>query len=112
MAEEALPCVGRYHLPVNRPLFDVNLTPNDPVFTHSPHSKFQTKISNFSRASSAFQKFINFQLKMANFHSNLTQFTPNDPYFGKFKSKRSRPRVLGIPHPKTPFFLRNPTPKI
>ena len=76
----ALPYVDQYHLPVNRPLdpfFDSNLTPNDLVF--SPHPKIpfykiECKISNFSHA---FGTFVNYQLKITNFHSNLTQSSPN-----------------------------------
>ena len=46
----ALPYVGRCHLPGNRPLFDVNLTPTDPFFHCSSHQMtrpFFFKISTF-----------------------------------------------------------------
>ena len=70
MRPEGYSHVGRYQLPVNRPLFDTNITPNDPVF-HSVlnqwplfFQKIQGKTANFSRASRAFQFFfINFQQK-------------------------------------------------
>ena len=46
--KKALPYyVGRYHLPVKRPLdslFGTNLTSNDPVFHYSPHPKTFLKI--------------------------------------------------------------------
>ena len=98
----ALPYVDQYHLPVNRPLdpfFDSNLTPNDLVF--SPHPKIpfykiECKISNFSHA---FGTFVNYQLKMTNLHSTLTQFSPN-----KHTSKYA---IFLKPHPKPPFSTRS-----
>ena len=60
----ALPYVGGYQVPVNRPLFYTDLTPNDPFFLFSLHpmtpffstfvSNFYIKSANFWRALRAF----------------------------------------------------------
>ena len=61
--------------------------PNDPL-KHSFQRNFFSK------------NFVNFQLKMANFRSDLTKFTLNDPYFWKFKS----PDFFGSHTQRPPFF--------
>ena len=82
-------------------------TPMTQFFHYSQHPmtpflKLQRKISNCALRVH-FEKFLNFQLQMANFYSNLTQFTRNDPYFWKFIPKKKEPN-WGIPHLMTPFF--------
>ena len=73
------------------PLFYANLTPNDHVFHYSPH-----------RMTPLFQ---NFNVKLQKFFtrfsgiSNFWKFTPKKAIF-----------FFWIPHPMTPFLLRNPTP--
>ena len=70
----ALPYVGGYKMPVNRPIFYTDLSPNDPFFPqYTPNDPFfplsyqilQTNCK-FSRASSAFEKFSNFNIEFAN----------------------------------------------
>ena len=105
--EGALPYVGRYHLLVLWPPFlqiSHQLTPfSTTVRTQRPHISLQSTPNdpffqnfNFFCALSAHFNFSSdFQLKKANFHSNLTEFIPNDS--------------LGGLHLKRFFFL-NPTP--
>ena len=61
-------------------------------------------MSNFCVLCVHFKNFINFQLKKANFHSNLTKFTRNDPLFWDVYTKKDK--FFGIPHahPMTLFF--------
>ena len=118
-------CGGHSHmsadiicLSIDVPFFDANLTLNDPVIHYSPHpmtsffsSKFQRKISIFRKFRSRCENFINFQLKMASFHSNLTQYIPNDLLFWEVYTKKG-PFFL----PMTPFFYdiihRMPPPPV
>ena len=84
-SDETLPYmiyVGRYHLPVKRPLDSLfwHKSYNDPVSYCSPHlktlffSKLECKISNFLRASRAYRKFLSiFSLKWQIF----TQICPS-----------------------------------
>ena len=107
----ALPYVGQYHLPVLwPPFFYANLTPNDSIFHYSSHlmtlfSKFlNVKFQIFRVIFMHFQTFCQFQLKKANFHSNLHGITP---YFGKFTPEKAE--FFGIPHPMSqwpPFFYK------
>ena len=80
-------------------LFDVNLTPNDPVILLQATPNNRPLFSKFQRAH--FENFVYF-------HANLTKFTPNDPLFWEVPPKR----LLHFdPTPNDPpFFLRNPTP--
>ena len=55
-----------------------------------------------------FENLVKFQLKMTNFDSNLTQFTPNDPVWEVYTFVRGQ--ILGDLTPNDPFFLQNPTP--
>ena len=104
--------VGRYHLPVLRPLFYANLTPNDPVFHYSPHPmtfffffhNFNVKFQIFRALRPHFKIFANFQLEKVNFHSNLTKITPNDPLLWEVHTKKGP--LFGISHPMTPFYYQ------
>ena len=70
------PFAGRYYLPVKDSLFYTNLTPNDPV-SQSPHPMtlfFQiliVKFQIFHALRMLLECFVNFQLIIANFHSNF-----------------------------------------
>ena len=64
-----------------------NLTLNDPVFS-TVHirrlfffSNLECKILNFSQGSRAYRHLCQFSAKMANSHSNWTQFTPKKEFF-------------------------------
>ena len=88
------------------PFFTIQSTLNDPFF-----SKFRCKISIFSRASRAFQNFCQFSAeKRRIFTQILTKFTQNDPIFLEVYTQKKKKKKFWIPHPMTPFFLRNPTP--
>ena len=79
--------------PIDRPIssacimtpFFRKSTPNDPVFhyRYSPHQ--MTPFQNFNVKFQIFRvlrvHFENFQPEMANFQSNLTKITLNDPLF-------------------------------
>ena len=69
---------------------------------------FNVKFQFFCALRTHVKNFVNFQLKKAKFHSNSTKFTPNDPLFLEVHTKKGQ--FFFIPHPVTPFFLRNPTP--
>ena len=61
------------------PHFSLQSTSKDPIFhLESKISQFFTRISIF------FQ----FPAQNGNFHSNLTQLTPNNPYFEKFTPRK------------------------
>ena len=76
-----------------------------------PFSKFQPKISNFLRPSSALKYFVNFHWFSAVKRRIFTQIWQKlhwmTPYFGKFSPKMAN--LFLIPHPMTFFFLWNPT---
>ena len=50
---------------------------------------FNVKFQIFRALCAHFTIFVNFQLKKANFHWNLTKFTPNDPFLEKFRLKQA-----------------------
>ena len=105
--------VGRYHLPVLRsPFFMKILHPMTPFLT-TVHMhpmtpffwNFNVKFQILHALCANFETFVNLQLKLANFHSNLTKFTLNNPYFRKFTPKKAFFFYLT---PNDPF-LQNPT---
>ena len=84
----ALPYVDEYRVPVNRPLFHAELTPNDPPFFLSPHPKtpffyfrikFYIQIANFCAFRANFEKSTNFcgnfNIKFANSGLKLHFYT-------------------------------------
>ena len=70
-----LPYVGGYQVPVNRPPFYADLTPNDPVFFLSPHpmTPFCTLVTNFYKQMANFCAFVThfekFWLEIAFLHT-------------------------------------------
>ena len=103
--------VGRYHLSKTPflhksytwPRFSLQSTPKWPSFFQNFNVKFQ--ILRVLRAH--FKTFVNFQLKMSNFHSNLIKFSPNDPLFWAVHVKKGP--IFLDPTPNDPFFTRNLT---
>ena len=79
---------------------------NDPVF-HYSHTQRSPFFQNFNLNFQVFARFVRIsKMKMANFHSNLTEFTPNDPQFVEvYKKKRKKdPFFYEILH-GMPLFL-------
>ena len=118
----ALPCVGGYQVPVNRPpFFTPILHPMTPFF-YSVHTqwppffhfciKFYIQIANFCALRAYFEKFNyfcgNFNRKFANFALKLHFCTLNNPHF--WESTSEKPPFVWCPHRMTPFFRRNLTP--
>ena len=111
----ALPCVGGYQVPVNRPpFFTPILHPMTPFF-YSVHTqwppffhfciKFYIKIAHFCALRAHFEKFNNFcgnlNRKFANFALKLHFCTLNDPHF--WESTSESPHFLGA-HTEWPLF--------
>ena len=100
-----LPYVGGYQVPVNRPLFYTDPTPNDPLF-YSVHTqwppffhfciKFYIKIANFCALRAHFEKFNNF---VAILTENL-QILPWNFIFAHWMTP-----IFGSPHQKKPPFF-------
>ena len=110
----ALPYVGGYQVPVNRPPFYTNLIPNDSPFFLNPHPvtpifllTYQILHTNckFLRTSHAFWKLYkfcgNFNIKFSNFGLKMHFCPLNDPHFWESTSKKS---TFWSPHWMTPFF--------
>ena len=105
----ALPYVGQYNLPVNRPpclckfyihgpCFSLQSTPNDPLF-----SKFQHKISNFSCPSCAFLIYCQFCAKNGKFSLKFDKiFTGMTPILGS--SHKRKPNFFFGFHTYDPLF--------
>ena len=96
----------------NDPLFTQILHPMTPFFTtvHTQWTLFQNFNVKFQiclALNAQFKNFVNFKLKKANFHSNLTNLHQMTSFLTSLHQKR--PNFVWIPHPMTPFFLRNPT---
>ena len=119
----ALPYVGGYQVPVNRPPFlrrsytqwppfFIQSTPNDPLFFHF-YIKFYIKIANFCALRAHFEKFNDF---VAILKEN-SQILPWNcifahwmtPIFGS-PHQKSPPFFFWCPHRMTPFFWLNLTP--
>ena len=94
-----------HHSPCSRNVLPTFCAANEQAYCTRDRHKCDVHFKLFGR----FARIFNFQLKKANFHSNLTKFAPNDPppHSGKFTPKKAQ--FFQIPHPMTPFFLQNPT---
>ena len=80
------------------PGFSHQFTPKDPFFQN-----WNTKFQIICALHTHFKNSVNCQLKMPNFHTNLTQFTSYEPPFlGSLHQKR--PSSFGS-HTNGPFFL-------
>ena len=119
----ALPYVGGYQVPVNRPPFLRRSYTQWPPFFYSVHTqwppffhfciKFYIKIANFCALRAHFEKFNdfcgNFNRKFASFALKLHFCTLNEPHF--WESTSEKPPFFGAHwHRMTPFFRRNFTP--
>ena len=117
----ALRYVGGYQVPVNRPLFYADPTPNDPLFLFSPHPmtplfpllyQILHKNCKFCALRVHFEKFKDFlwqfKQKICKFCLENAFCTLNDPHF--WESTPKKPTFFRCPQRMTPFFRRNLTP--
>ena len=118
----ALPYVGGYQVPVNRPPFFtpilhpmtpffIQSTPNDPLFS-TFCIKFYIKVANFCALRAHFEKFndfcCNFNKKNCKFCLEIAFLHTEWPPFLRVHIRKAP--IFLVPTPNDPFFRRNLTP--